>query len=547
MPAYSHDNCDLQRACPMKLRWPSVTQIALVAASLIAFAAGGHFASRAVIEGQQSKQLQELTDVALRRSEVAVDFGAATLDDLVKRGPLNCNPAALQAVRLQVYQRSAVKDIRLVNRDGSVICSAYSETLEFDNGWVDRPDMLRSADNSLLLFRVDQFSGTALGVLRDIDEKNSLVAILGINSYVFDIMPAELRAHSEVLLKLSNGADIGRFWSKPSGEFSQVVSFSSASDRYPLDATIRVERSALQHWNNEAYWPTMLIAVGLGLVFGLLLTRATARLEGPIADIDWALARNQFKPYYQPTFDLRTGAVLGCEALARWVREDGTVVPPMSFIPLAESSRRIEPMTWQILATALRELQPRLREDKHFKLSLNVVPRHLLSEGFVETLRRVVLAAKVSARQIVLEVTERNEMPDLDRAASVVKELREYGFRVAMDDVGVGHSGLSQLKGLGANTIKIDKFFVDTITEDGSATAIVAMLVRLARDLHMTVVAEGIETPEQVQALINCGVEEGQGYIVSPPLPFAKFDELLETRHAKALAEAVVREAARVA
>jgi sensor c-di-GMP phosphodiesterase-like protein len=544
--AYICDLCHFNRACQMKPRWPSVTQIAMVATSLAVFVAGGHFAAKAVIEGQQSRQLEDLTEVALRRSEVAVDFGAATLDELAKRGPLNCDPASLQAVRLQVYQRSAVKDIRLVNRDGSVICSAYSETLEFDNGWVDRPDMLRSDDQRLLLFRVDQFSGLALGVLRDIDEVKSLVAILGINSYVFDIMPAELRAHSEVLLELNNGSDVGRFSLKQHNEFSQLVEFSKVSIRYPLHATIRVERGALQRWDTEAYWPTVLIASGLGLAFGLLLTKATAR-QDPIADIDRGLARHQFKPFYQPTFDLRTGAIRGCEILARWIHEDGTVTPPMNFIPLAESSGRIEAMTWLILGTALKELYPRLREDKLFKLSVNVAPRHFLSAGFVETLRRVVVAARVSARQIVLEVTERNELPDLDQAAAVVKELRDLGFRVAMDDVGVGHSGLSQIKGLGVNTIKIDKFFVDTITEDGSAIAIVEMLVRLARDLGMTVIAEGIETPEQVRALIACGVEEGQGYIVSPPLPFAKFDELLEVRRSRASVEAVVQHAARVA
>lgn len=531
----------------MKLRWPSVTQIAMVAASLAAFMTGGHFAAKAVIEGQQSRQLEELTDVALRRSEVAVDFGAAALDELAKRGPLNCDPASLQAVRLQVYQRSAVKDIRLVNRDGSVICSAYSETLEFDNGWVDRPEMLLSKDNNLLLFRVDQFSGAALGVLRDIDERNSLVAILGINSYLFDIMPAELRAHSEVLLELNNGSEVGRFVLKRHAEFARLVSFNNVSSCYPLHATIRVEHSALQRWNSEAYWPTMMIALGLGALFGLLLTKTTVRLEGPIADIDRGLARREFKPFYQPTFDLRTGAILGCEVLARWIREDGTIIPPMSFIPLAESSGRIEPMTWQILETALKELYPRLREDKQFKLSINVAPRHLVSDGFIETLRRVVLGTKVSARQIVLEVTESNELPDLDRAAAAVKELRELGFRVAMDDVGVGHSGLSQMKGLGANTIKIDKFFVDTITEGGSAATIVQTLARLARDLHMTVIAEGIETVEQVQALIGCGVEEGQGYLISPPLPFGKFDELVEIRQSRAFAEATVRQAAQVA
>jgi len=268
--------------------------------------------------------------------------------------------------------------------------------------------------------------------------------------------------------------------------------------------------------------------------------------QGPIADIDHGLARQEFKPFYQPTFDLRTGAVRGCEVLARWIRADGSIVPPMSFIPLAETSGRIETMTWQILETALRELHPRLRDDKYFKVSVNIVPRHLVSDGFVETLRRVVAGSKVSARQIVLEVTERTELPDLNKAARVVKQLREFGFRVAMDDVGVGHSGLSQMKGLGANTIKIDKFFVDTITEDGSAATIIGMLVRLARDLHMTVIAEGIETRAQIDALVACGVEEGQGYFVSPPLPFARFDEFLAKHQSKALAEEAVREAARV-
>src|SRR3954451_24288018 len=167
----------------MKPRRPSIIQAALAAVCLMLFVCGGHLAATAVIDRQRAKQLHELTDVALRRSEVAVDFGAATLDEVAKHGPMNCDPASLQALRLQVYQRSAVKYIRAVNRDGSVICSAYSETLEFDNGWVDRPDMLHSGDGRLLLFRVDQIQGVALGVLKDIDAANSLLAILAINSY----------------------------------------------------------------------------------------------------------------------------------------------------------------------------------------------------------------------------------------------------------------------------------------------------------------------------------------------------------------------------
>ena len=322
---------------------------------------------------------------------------------------------------------------------------------------------------------------------------------------------------------------------------------TNTSAHYPLEAIVRADTSVLQRWNNEAYWPTMCIALGLGVAFGFLLTRTRPRLQGPIADIDQALARHEFKPFFQPIFNLVSREIVGCEVLARWVRCDGTVVSPINFLPLAEMSGRIGPMTWQILSAALKDASHLLRENKNFRMSFNAAPRHLLSDGFIEMLRDIVVGARVSTRQIVLEITERSELPSIEGAAAVVRQLRELGFRVAMDDVGVGNSGLSQMKGLGANTIKIDKFFVDTITEDEAAATIVAMLVRLARDLRMTVVAEGIETLEQIQALIACGVEEGQGYIVSPPLPFPKFSALLESRRTQPLAEASVRQAALVA
>jgi sensor c-di-GMP phosphodiesterase-like protein len=525
---------------------PKFTLAALVLASMAAFTLGGHFAATRIIRNQQAHQLDELTEVVLRRSEFAVDFAAASLDELAGRGLATCDPASLQAIRLHVYQRSAVKDVRLVNSDGSVICSAYSETLEFDKGWVDRSDMLASRDSRLMLFRVEQFGGDALGVLRDIGSKKALVAILGINASLFDIMPAELRAHGEVLLALNNGAQLGEFMLDADKALPHPVEFAKSSTRYPLRTVIRIDETVLSTWNSEAYWPVMAVAVVLGVLFGVLLSR-TRRMEGPVADLDRGLARGEFRPYFQPIFDLRTGQIKGCEILARWLREDGSIVPPMNFIPLAESSGRIEAMTWQILGRALTDLQPHLRADKEFKLSLNVVPKHLLSEGFAGALCSTVAAAKVSTRQIVVEVTERDELDDLARAAAVVRELRDYGFRVAIDDVGVGHSGLSRLKGLGANTIKIDKFFVDTITMDASTTTIVEMLVALARDFHMTVVAEGIETEEQVRALISCGVEEGQGYLVAAPLPFTGFSELVGARRAACAAAAPVDDAVLVA
>jgi sensor c-di-GMP phosphodiesterase-like protein len=504
---------------------------AIVFGSLAAFCVAGHFAVTAFIEALQVRQLSDLADVVLRRSEAAVDFASASIDEIARTGRVGCDPSSLQAMRLHVYQRSAVKDVRLLNSDGSVVCSAYSETLEFDKGWVKRPDMLASHIAGLMLFRVEQFGGDALGVLRDLDGSRALAAVIGINSNLFDIMPAELRPRSKVQVELSNGQQLGHFALRDIDP-AHNVEFVSRSSQYPLQAMIRVDRGARAIWSTQAYWPAMLVAAALGLIFGLVLTR-TGRLEGPLAELDRALAKGQIRPFFQPTFHLHTGEILGCEVLARWIRDDGSIVPPMKFIPLAESSGRIRPLTWQVLNAALKEMNALLRENKEFKLSLNVVPGHVLDPSFVDTLRRNVASAKVSARQIVLEITERDKLDNIDSAAQVVHELRNLGFKVAIDDVGVGHSGLSHLKGLGATTMKIDKFFVDTVTRDGSTAAIVEMLVRLARDLHMTVIAEGIETEDQVHALRNCGVEEGQGYLVSPPVPAAKFLELIEIRRAR--------------
>ena len=251
-----------------------------------------------------------------------------------------------------------------------------------------------------------------------------------------------------------------------------------------------------------------------------------------MAEIDKALAACEFKPYLQPVFNLHTGAIVGCEALARWVRADNTVLPPSRFIQLAEASGRIEQLTWQILSAALSELQPHLKRDKHFKVSVNIVPHHLVAAGFIDELRRIVAMAKVSPRQVVLEVTEREELEDLSCAAAAVAQLRDFGFKVAIDDVGIGHSGLSHIQKLGANILKIDKFFVDSICRDSAARAIVEMLVRLARELNMSVLAEGIEDATQLAALVACGIDEGQGYIVSPPMPVIEFIDFLNQQPA---------------
>jgi len=503
----------------------------LITASVVVFALAGHFAATALLDAQRARQLQLVNQLALRISEAAVSFGAAALEELGAQGTIGCDAKTLQAIRLHVYQRGAIKDIRVVNRNGNVLCSAYAETLEFDKEWPTRDHMLPTRDNALRLFRVDQFFGTALGILKDIDQNTSVVAILGFNGNAFDILPADLHDHSELVVELGDGVPIVTLSHlAKSFEGPALVSQVAESARYPLRTVVRVEEALFRQWNNEFYLPIMAIAALLGLAFGVVLCRAVDRSDNPIAEIDRGLAAGEFVPYLQPIFDLNTRAVIGCEVLARWVRGDATVIPPSRFIRLAESSGRIEDMTWQLLQRSLNILSERLRQDKSFKLSINVTAQHLATPDFIARLRDIVRDAHVSPRQIVLELTERQEIENLAAMAETIRTLHDYGFKVAMDDVGTGHNGLSQIQALGANVIKIDKFFIDSICSSATAVSVVEMLVKLAHDTNMSIVAEGIERDDQVAALLACGVTHGQGYLVSPPLPAAEFAANLALR-----------------
>jgi sensor c-di-GMP phosphodiesterase-like protein len=336
-----------------------------------------------------------------------------------------------------------------------------------------------------------------------------------------------------VSLELTDGKTIARTASGDTASFgARPYSFTIKSERFPLQSVIRIDRAALASWNREPLLPILALSALLGALFGVLLARTLLRPKSPLEELDRAIVLGHIRPWFQPIFDLRTGEITGAELLARWVKPDGKVIPPMRFIELAEASGRIQPLTWQLLSTALTELHPLLASNPNFQLSINISPKHFVADGFVQQLRNTASAAGITTRQITLELTERENFDDLDLAAVVVAEVRGYGFKVAIDDVGIGHSGLSQIQRLRADILKIDKFFVDSVNLDATAASMIAMLVRLAREMKMSIVAEGIEDGDQVDALISCGITKGQGYVVSPPLATQPFLEFVAARKA---------------
>ncbi|HEY6026612.1 MAG TPA: EAL domain-containing protein, partial [Pseudolabrys sp.] len=267
----------------------------------------------------------------------------------------------------------------------------------------------------------------------------------------------------------------------------------------------------------------LVIAVG---AFLLLLPKR--RANDPVSQIAEALKAGEFVPYYQPVVDIRSGQLRGAEVLVRWRKPDGSLVLPGSFIPLAESSGLIQEMTRQLMRKVCVEAGPAIGRRPGLKISFNFAGKLFGDEAIVNDVRKIFSKSPIKLSQVVLEVTERDPIENLTQARQVIAALQGLGVRIAIDDVGTGHSGLSYMLKLGVDIIKIDKMFVDAIGTDRNSTTIVETLVDLAHNMRMDVVAEGVENFEQVMHLREVGIRSAQGYVFAPPLPGSAFLELVE-------------------
>lgn len=245
-------------------------------------------------------------------------------------------------------------------------------------------------------------------------------------------------------------------------------------------------------------------------------------------DIRRALERSEFAVHYQPQVDINSGLIVGVEALVRWPHPELGLISPSEFVPLAEDTGLILPLGDWVLRTAC--LQNRIWQDDGYaplSLSVNLSARQFQQPNLSGSVAAILEETGMNPRYLELELTESSIMRNADSAVIALTQLKDMGVRISVDDFGTGYSSLGYLKRLPMNTLKIDQSFIRDITTDPDDAALVVAIITLAHNLRLRVIAEGVETKEQLRLLHLLRCDEWQGNLFSEPLPAAEIEKLL--------------------
>ena len=487
------------------------------------------------LNGSVERQSHEEMNLGARRivalAEGRISRAIAMLDDLAARGINSCEPAHLDALRQATFATTPVKELSVIAPDGSTLCSDLSGSLEA-RAVISSEPVEQGSDILLEVVRLGRRSGHIVRINRPgVGTQNGLAALIPTELLIPQVSTQGGPVGMNSRISTRNGTMIGEYIALAgnSDKNNDDLGVNLRSERYAIDAMLSLPRASLAARQDDLRsFGAIMTGVLALLTFAFALMLPRLQRDNPVVAIEQALKAGEFVPYYQPVVDIRTGQLRGAEVLMRWRKPDGSIILPGVFIPLAETSGLILDLTRAIMRQVCKELGPAFARRPHLKVGFNLVARHFADEDVVHDVNEIFKNSPLRLSQIVLEMTERQPIENLTDTRRVIAALQGLGVQVALDDVGTGHSGLSYILKLGVDIIKIDKIFVDSIGIDRNSTTIVETLIDLANNMRMEIVAEGVETFEQVVHLRNLGIRAAQGYVFAPPLPSSSFLQLLE-------------------
>ncbi len=484
------------------------------------------------LEGLIDRQGEAEVGTSARRAialaEARVKDAVGALDGLAARGVNSCDPAHIEAMRYAAFITIPVKEIAVVGPDAETLCTHLglplgertmlsSELLVGAAGyWFD---IIKLATGERMV-RLRRQVGAS---------PNAVAALVPTTLFLPQVSTRGGPFNGYARIMTRQGTIIGEIGGRPREDVGPNFVADIKSDVFGFDVEILSSRTRFAAEHADLKWFGF-FAAGVIMIFvtGLVALIPQRTPRNPVAEIEKAIEAGEFVPYYQPIVDISTGKLRGAEVLVRWRKPDGTLVLPGAFIPLMESSDLIHDLTRTLMQKVCIEAGPAIGRRPDLKISFNFAGKLFSEPTIVKDVRDIFANSSIKFSQVVLEVTERDPIENFTETRQIIAALQGLGVRIAIDDVGTGHSGLSYMLKLGVDIIKIDKMFVDAIGTDRNSTTIVETLVDLARNMRMDVVAEGVENFEQVMHLRTLGVRLAQGYVFAPPLPGSSFLQLVE-------------------
>jgi EAL domain-containing protein (putative c-di-GMP-specific phosphodiesterase class I) len=253
--------------------------------------------------------------------------------------------------------------------------------------------------------------------------------------------------------------------------------------------------------------------------------------EELVREIETAIEHKELKAFYQPQYNALTNKIVSAEALARWIKSDGTIIMPNKFIPVMERNEKINQIDWYILTEVCAMLKGRIDSGKKVvPVSINFSRWHIKEPDYIQTLCETVDSYGISHHLIEVEITESALVNESDVIGKWIDAIRANGFSVALDDFGSGLSSLQFIKDMAIDVLKIDKSLLKNNCKDDKERVVLESIFYFANRLKLTTVAEGVETEAQLGFLRTCDCKKIQGFIYSVPLPEAAFQEKLDEK-----------------
>lgn len=482
-------------------------------------------------KNQGENLVSSIAKTMIQRADDNVSGAVSLMNDFALLGIASCRPQDLAHMRRMIADQFWVRDVAILNADGSMLCNLFGDAGSFQQSG----NGIAARDGNVVM-ELAQKSGSReqkTMLTWSLASGNLLAAFLPGEAMAYDVIPKRMRDKGVAIVSLADGTLLNM---APRQEHAQAIlpfderSFSVTihSEAFPYKVSVLAPFEVV--WNDlESLYNKMIIgAIFLGVLFLGLLGYIMKPKRGRTNEIEEGIENGEFIPFYQPTFDVRTGELRGCEVLIRWRKPNGQILPPGTFIGLAEATGLAIPMTQALMVKVVDEMEDLHEQRPQLKIGINLFDDHFENLDIVEDIKHIFGPSKISYKQLMFEVTERQPLNDIERAKVVIRNMRGLGCQVALDDAGTGHGGLAYLQQLGFDVIKIDKLFIDAIGTDSFSAPIVDSLISLAEGLDMDIVAEGVEEPRQVEYLREKGVRLAQGYLFAKPLPYDKYKRLIE-------------------